>query len=687
MVIKKIPFPAKLKAFGIFLLKVIALAIIYHLAARLGLRMAYVQMNTSPVWPPAGIALAALLLFGSNLWPGITLGVLLGSLFTGAPFALALGMSIGNTLEALLGVYLLRHFLDFHNALDRIRDVISLAFVSLIVTTIGASFGSVTLALLDNSLWQSFGSIWVTWWIGDLLGALVVAPLLLTWLIPPWLKDNWRRYLEGIILFAVLALITWYVFSNNPPLGTPHQALLYVIFPLMIWIALRFGTRGAATGLFIVSCIAILETVQGFGPFSQEAINNSLVLLQTFTAVVSLTSMILAAATTERSKAALALHQKVNDLATLNDTSETFLGTFDQAHIHQTICQLALDRFGLDAAGIELWDSYNHQLEPIASAGIALESLQQTKGKWIVANQDVKGDQPIIKSGRPFSQLDAKNNFSSFASFPLIFGTKSLGVLLLLSKQVDFFSSDRELLLQSFANLAAVSIQNSWLIEQVRKGNEQLHALSQRLMKAQEEERLHLSRELHDESGQLLAALMVQIGLLSRETGNNPALESHISDLKHITDEIQDNLHKLAVNLRPASLDHLGLVSALQQYINDFNRQYTIKVDFEAVGIRDRRLRGDVETAVFRIVQESLTNIVLHAQASQVDILVNLSDHHLVTVIEDNGIGFSPTSPDLDTHLGLFGMRERVEMLGGKFTLESAPGKGTTVKIEVPTYD
>ena len=198
--------------------------------------MAYVQMNTSPVWPPAGIALAALLLFGSNLWPGITLGVLLGSLFTGAPFALALGMSIGNTLEALLGVYLLRHFLDFHNALDRIRDVISLAFASLIVTTIGASFGSVTLALLDNSLWQSFGSIWVTWWIGDLLGALVVAPLLLTWLIPPWLKDNWRRYLEGIILFAVLALITWYVFSNNPPLGTPHQALLYVIFPLMIWI-------------------------------------------------------------------------------------------------------------------------------------------------------------------------------------------------------------------------------------------------------------------------------------------------------------------------------------------------------------------------------------------------------------------------------------------------------------------
>jgi integral membrane sensor domain MASE1 len=201
-------------------------------------------------------------------------------------------MSIGNTLEALLGAYLLRHFLDFHNALDRIRDVVSLVGVSLVVTTIGATFGSVTLALINNSLWQAFGSIWITWWIGDLLGALVVAPLLLTWLGPPWLKSRWQRYVEGVAIFVVLGLITWYVFSNNPPTGISHQALLYVLFPLMIWVALRFGARGAATGLFLVSCIAILWTTQGSGPFSLESINDSLVLLQTFTAVVSLTSMI-----------------------------------------------------------------------------------------------------------------------------------------------------------------------------------------------------------------------------------------------------------------------------------------------------------------------------------------------------------------------------------------------------------
>src|SRR5512136_666157 len=121
-----------------YTLIVIALAVIYHLAARLGLKMAYVQPNTSPVWPPTGIGLAALLLLGYRYWPGITLGVLLGSLLTGAPLSLAIGMSIGNTLEALIAVYCLKRIVGLHQEIDRIRDVVGLVLVSLTCTTIGA---------------------------------------------------------------------------------------------------------------------------------------------------------------------------------------------------------------------------------------------------------------------------------------------------------------------------------------------------------------------------------------------------------------------------------------------------------------------------------------------------------------------------------------------------------------------
>ncbi|MCX7856040.1 MAG: sensor histidine kinase, partial [Anaerolineae bacterium] len=277
--------------------------------------------------------------------------------------------------------------------------------------------------------------------------------------------------------------------------------------------------------------------------------------------------------------------------------------------------------------------------------------------------------------------------YRACAVFPLMFGGELLGLLTLLSRSPSFFTEEHQLLTQSYANLAAVAIQNARLVEEVRRTNRQLHALSQRLIKAQEEERLHLSRELHDEFGQLLAALTVQLGLLERDADHPEVVRERTQALKQATCQIQDQLHRLAIRLRPASLDHLGLVRALEQYVQEFRRQYNIDVEFEAVGMQDTRLPEEVETAIFRIVQESLTNVVLHAQATHVDVLLGLRDDHVVATIEDDGVGFIPTSAALEGHLGIFGMRERVEMLGGKFTLESAPGKGTTVSVEVPLND
>jgi signal transduction histidine kinase len=536
------------RATAAYLLKIALLALVYHLAARLGLKMAYVQINTSPVWPPTGIALAALLLFGYNLWPGISLGVLVGSLLTGAPIGVAVGIALGNTVEAVVGAYCLRRFIRFHNALDRIQDVVWLAISSVFSATLGASIGSTTLVVTGRVTWLSVGGVWATWWIGDLLGALVVAPALLVWATAPSHATTRRMYGEGGVLLAVLAAVTWYVFGSNAYASVFHQAMIYVIFPFVIWTALRLGQRGAATAVFLISGIAIWATSQGMGPFSLESKNDSLVLLQTFMGVVSLTSLILAAAGTERRKAADALRQRVEDLATLND-------------------------------------------------------------------------------------------------------------------------------------------QNAWLFEEVRQGNQQLHALSQRLMKAQEEERLHLSRELHDESGQLVAALTMQLGLLERDATQPEALNRHIAELKRATREIQDHLHQLAIDLRPASLDHLGLETALQQYTEEFGRKYHIKTDFETVGMQGRRLPIETEIALFRIVQESLTNVALHARATHVDVLVNWREARVAATIEDDGVGFAPSPSIAENTLGLFGMRERVEMLGGKFTVESSPGKGTTVTAEVPHRD
>lgn len=664
------------------LAKLLVLAVIYHLAVRLGLTMAYVQPNTSPVWPPSGIAIAALLLFGYDLWPGISLGVLLGSLLTGAPLSLALGMTLGNTLEALVAAICLKRVFDFQANINRVQDVIGLLGTALFSTMISATAGTMTLMLTGLGDWQIFWAIWVTWWIGDLLGALVVAPLLLVWVTPPPFQANRRSYVEGTILLSLLGLITWYVFTNQPPVGVLHQALLYVVFPFMIWGALRFGQRGATSAILLVSGVAIWGTAGGTGPFSLESKNDSLVLLQTFMGVVSITMLILGAATIERRKAAEALQRRISDLATLNHSSRAFLDNFEITRLYKTICVLAVEHLGLDVAWIEM---ANQAIPPAAVYGVAPSKVQTLKAIW--ENETPTGNQHdiVLRVSGEISIRDDEG-YQAYAAVPLVFSGKLIGLLKMMSRDKLIFTDDRLPLIQSYANLAAVAIQNTWLFGEVQKSNRQLHALSQRLMKAQEKEKLHLSREIHDESGQLLSALTMQLGLLERDGGHLDFVSQRIAELKRTTREIQSSLHQLAVNLRPASLDHLGLVTALGQYAQEFSRQYGIVVEFEAIGTEGKRLNDEVETALFRIVQESLTNVALHAQATRVDVIINIRDQRIIAIIEDDGVGFTPTSPIVESHLGLFGMRERVEMLGGTLAIESSPGKGTEVNVEVP-YD
>lgn len=682
-----------------YLVEIAGLAIIYHMAARLGLQMAYVQQNTSPVWPPSGIALAALLLFGIRDWPGITLGVVVGSLLTGAPLGLSLGFGAANTLEALIGASLLKGWIRFDLGINRIRDVIGLVIAAACGTSVSATIGVATLILSRDIPLSSFFTLWIIWWIGNLLGCLVITPFLLTWARHFPIRWNQARGLEAAVFLVLLVLVTLYVFENPSGAGALHQALIYVIFPFAIWAALRMEQIGAASTVFAVSSIAIWGTIHELGPFARMPINESLILLQTFTGIVALISFTLAASASERHRAEQMLREQVNNLAALNDASKLFLENIEKQALAEAICQLAVDRFDLSAAWIDQTPIEEGRETPLAAYPHSLQSPEQLSAlhslipqlrQRILAAQRT-GQAGVIRYRPAFQEVNAsflgRKPLRSFAVFPLQYGKELAGILNVASDHPDSFSKEQVLLLQSYANLAAVAIQNSWLFDQVRLGNEQLHALSHRLMEVQEAERIHLSRELHDESGQILAALMVNLGLLERDADSPDLIRSHASELKRIASNVLDNLHALAVKLRPASLDHLGLVTALEQYIQEFNRQYHLNVQFETVGVDASRLPGDLETALFRVVQESLTNVALHAQATRVDVLLNRRNGCLVLTVEDNGIGFNPDQPANENRLGLFGMRERVEMLGGKLIVESAPGKGTMISVEVPYGD
>jgi signal transduction histidine kinase len=214
-----------------------------------------------------------------------------------------------------------------------------------------------------------------------------------------------------------------------------------------------------------------------------------------------------------------------------------------------------------------------------------------------------------------------------------------------------------------------------------------LQSLSRRLVEVQENERRHIARELHDEAGQALASLRFGLRALEREVNRGARLDGLVDELVQRIDAVIDGLHRLAADLRPVSLEHLGLAAALRQYSRSAASKYGLAVRFKARGFNGSRLPTAVETAIYRVVQEAMTNVVRHAGASRVDVLVQRSPDRVRVMVEDDGAGFEPDSVVRGAHLGLLGLAERAEALGGTLTLESTPGAGTTIVVEVPSVD
>ncbi len=290
---------------------------------------------------------------------------------------------------------------------------------------------------------------------------------------------------------------------------------------------------------------------------------------------------------------------------------------------------------------------------------------------------------PDTRDYPEWTQRAGTEHVRNWLGVPMVADGKVIGVCGLDKAEAGFFTRQHLQLAQALVGQAAVAVQNAWLFDQVRAGRERLQTLSRRLVEIQESERRYVARELHDEAGQALTSLMVGLRLLEREAQRPQAVVAGVAELKRMVDGVLENLHRLAMDLRPASLDHLGLVAALRQYAEAVSDQHGLMMQFETVGFHDR-LPSDVESSIYRMVQEALTNVIRHARATRVDVLLEQRDDKLVVIVEDNGVGFDPTAVMQNGRLGLFGVRERAEMLGGRLVLESAAGAGTTLLVEVP---
>ena len=303
----------------------VVLTLVYFVAGKLGLKLAFLQASASPVWPPAGIALGALLVFGYRTWPAIFVGAFLVNVTTAGNVTTSLVIAAGNTLEAICGAWLVNRFASGIRVFDRSRDVFKFAFAAAASTVISPTVGVTGLMLAGFVDWTRYDAVWVTWWLGDATGDLIFAPVVILWAIGPPPRWNRNKAFEVGLLLLLLVALGEAIFGGWFPINAKNYPIAFICGPIVIWMAFRMSQRETATGIFIVSAIAIWGTLQNFGPFVMETQNQSLLILQIATAVLTLTAMALAAGMAERRRAEAALERQKSLVESANRTKDNFL--------------------------------------------------------------------------------------------------------------------------------------------------------------------------------------------------------------------------------------------------------------------------------------------------------------------------------------------------------------------------
>jgi len=276
----------------------VALAVVvgYVAAGKVGLHFAFLHASATPIWPPAGIALAALLLFGYSLWPAVFVAAFVVNVTTAGSVATALGIALGNTLEAVIGAWLVNRFAGGAAAFERARDVFRfVALGGLVSTTIGATIGVTTLALAGDASWVDYRPVWFTWWLGDAAGDLIVAPLILLWARERYPGGLRGRLPEALLLLVCVLNTGLLVFGGVLPAGLRNAPIAFLCLPILLWATFRFGPRELATVIAVLSTIAMVGTLRGSGPFSRGTPHEALLLLQGFISTVAITLLPVAA--------------------------------------------------------------------------------------------------------------------------------------------------------------------------------------------------------------------------------------------------------------------------------------------------------------------------------------------------------------------------------------------------------
>jgi signal transduction histidine kinase len=361
------------------LLGVLAL---YVGAGKLGLALATINESATAIWPPTGIAIAAFLLLGRRMWPAIAVGAFAVNVTTTGDAVSSLGIALGNTLEGLAGAYLAERFAGGRRAFFRLAMVLRyVVLVALGAPVVSASIGVATLIATGHLALRDVGPVWITWWIGDAGGAMLVAPLVILWAVPAPMLRSAGSTLELAAFALATGAIGYVVFAPSSAFAAAHEPIGFLVFPVLMWPVVRFGPRVGMTTAAALSALAVYGHVRGVGPWVRPDANESLLLLAGFMATAVMTSLAVGAIVIERQRAEESLRATEEHLRRAEESKVAARDEFLQVAAHElrtplTSLQLATDLL-LKASATDPVrpDLLRNALAPIASQTKRLNDL------------------------------------------------------------------------------------------------------------------------------------------------------------------------------------------------------------------------------------------------------------------------------------------------------------------------
>jgi signal transduction histidine kinase len=644
-------------------------AVLYYGTARVGLRLGYVHGTVTALWPPVGVGIAALVIGGPRLWPAVVLGDLPVA-HSATPWGTHLGQTAGNTLEVAIAAVLFVRLTGRRTGFERVRDVLVLVACAAFGTLISAAFGVASLRLGHVIDADELGSVFRTWWLGDFSGALVVAPLGLVWAT----RHSWRMS-RLRVAEAALLLTTLLVLIEVPS----QQDVPYVVFPTLIWAALRFGPTGAATTVAVASVLTVWNTAQGSGPFIRASVTHSLLATQLFVAVAALTSLMLAAVTAERSASEDAQRQIAAEQAALRRIATLVARVNQPDRVFGEVTAAAARTIGASAASLACFDSGNTATfvggwSEAGALAFPVGSRVELDGVGVLAAVRQTGEPQradrLDELAGPVVERVARFGYGSAAAAPVRLGGQVWGALVAAGRGESAFPAGSERRLADFADLVAQALANA---DAYRK----LADSRARIVDVSQNERRRLERNLHDGAQQRLVSLALQLRLIRKLVGKDSRtaetlLQQADDELGHALDELRE----LARGIHPATLTLDGLPSALAALTE------RAPIPVQIARVPTERLPEAVEVAIYYLVAEAITNVAKYAHATRATVVIEGSgrEGRVTVAVEDDGTG----GADPANGTGLLGLADRIEALGGRLDIDSPPGRGTRLSAEIP---